>query len=203
MKTIVKTLCLAASVNILILQSCSRKPTSEIKLAEESNAEKFDKEGEKDADRLAKANMDNLYEIILADKSTINSYNEEVKDLSELLKKAHTRMNAELQELAMKKNITIPAALTKQEERGIEVVSKKSGFDYDQDYLDQVKSKHEQAIKDYQKMADRTEDADIKEFAFNSIIELKIHLNMIKTTSDLIKRKREERTVKEEPGALQ
>ncbi len=155
--------------------------------AQNANEQKFDNQGEKDADRLTEAHMANLYEIMAAENAASKATTSEVKKLAEMIKTAHAKMDKNLTELAAKKNITIPADLTDEEKRKMDKLTEKTGIDYDKEFTEQMKSKHEDAIKMMEKTSDKAEDADIKQFAANAIPELRSHLTMIESCWNNIK----------------
>lgn len=155
--------------------------------AEDMNAEKFDNKGEKDADRLAEAHMGNLYEIMASENAASKATTAEVKKLAEMIKTAHTKMGKDLTDLAARKNITLPADLTDEQKRDMDKLNEKTGVDFDKEYTEQMKNKHDDAIKSYEKIADKAEDADIKQWAANSVPEVQSHLTMIESCWNNIK----------------
>lgn len=197
------TVSLVALLGITLTYSCLRKKDSEIGAAKELNKENLDKEGEKDADRLAKANMANLYDIMASELTLTNFYTEDAKKLAEMLRSTHIQMNKDLLALTAKKGIAVPAAITPIQKMEIDRLHKKSGWDYDIEYTELMKSKHKNAIDAYERMAEKTEDADIKEFAYNCIVEIKSHMPLIESCMNTIVAKREALTIKSDHGPLQ
>lgn len=179
-------LCLGITLNT----SCSNNEHKEEypkEHAEEANEEKFDNKGEKDADRLSEAYMGNLYEIMAAENAASKATTGEVKKLAEMMKTAHTKMGKDLADLAARKNVTLPADLTAEQKRDLDKLNEKTGLDYDKEYADQMKSKHEETIKTFEKISDKAEDADIKQWAANTLPEVQSHLTMIESCKDNLK----------------
>lgn len=182
----------ATCLGLALITSCSNNKNAHKEedpkdQAEHMNEQKFDNQGEKDADRVSKAHMMNLFEIMAAENAATKATTSEVKKLAEMIKTAHTKMDKELMELAAKKNITLPNDLTDEEKRKMDDLNGKTGIDYDKDFTEKMKKGHEDAIDFFEKASDKAEDAEIKQFAANAIPELRSHLTMVETCWNSIK----------------
>ena len=187
--TLLKTLntallCLGLTV---AATSCSNENKDSKEVAEELNEEKFDKDGEKAADKLVHAYSANLFEIKAAENAAVNATTEDVKKLSAMLVEAHTKMNADVKALADRKSITLPTDLTEEQRKDIEKLAEKTGLDYDKAFTDKMKSKHEDAVKFYEKTAEKCDDADIKNWAATTTPEVRSHLDMVLMTENSLK----------------
>jgi putative membrane protein len=182
-----------AAVFLLCLSlapSCSNnnndsKESKEV--AEEVNEEKFDREGEKDADRLNEAYVTSLYEVKASEQAVTRATTAEVKKLAEMMVQAHTKMNTEIQGLAGRKNITLATDITDELNRKMEKLNEKNGLDYDKEYTEQMRERHQEGIKLTERAADKGEDAEIKQWASASTPQLRAHLDMIESTHNMIK----------------
>lgn len=155
--------------------------------AEEKNAERFDNQGEKDADRLADAYLGNLYEIKASEDAAIKASTAEVKKTAAMMVEAHTKMNSDIKALASRKAITLPTMMTDEHQRKMEDLTKKTGLDYDKEYVDQMKSKHNDAERKLEKLADDANDQDIRTWAAAAVPEIRAHLDMLKATHENLK----------------
>lgn len=169
--------------------SCSGDHKDSKEMAEEMNENKFDKEGEKAADKLVHAYSSNMFEIKASEQAAMNASTPEVKKLAGMLVEAHTKMNDDVKAMAATKDVTLPTDLTDEQRKEIEKLGEKSGTDYDKEYTEQMKNKHEKAVDFYEKTADKCEDADIKTWATNTLPEVRSHLDMVKTTCETVKNK--------------
>jgi putative membrane protein len=167
--------------------SCSNNAKDTKEQAEEINEEKFNKEGEKEADKLVDAYSSNLYEIKLSENAAMKASTADVKKLASMLVEAHTKMNSSVERLAQSKNVTLPTDLSDEQRRKMERLVEKTGIDYDKEYCDEMKSKHQDAVKDFEKMAEKCEDPEIKQWASETLPELRTHLDMVETTRNNIK----------------
>jgi len=154
---------------------------------EEMKEDMIETDKEKDADRVTRAYMMNLYKIMASEKAVTKATVADVKKLAQTMKKDHTKISADIQTLATKKNITLPADITNEEKRKIDELNEKMGIDFDKEYTKQMKEKHEDAIKDMEKTMEKAEDTDIKQWAGNTIPQLRAHLTQIEKTWEKIK----------------
>jgi putative membrane protein len=183
---------------IALTPSCSNSNNSNdskdsIEQAEEVNEDKFNAEGEKDADRLNEAYVASMYEVKASQNAVSRASTAEVKKLAEMMVAAHSKMNTDIEGLAARKNITLATDITDDLNREFEKLTEKNGLDYDKEYTEQMKNRHEEAIKLTDRTADKAEDPEIKDWAVNSNPELRAHLDMIESTNNIIKNMKDDR----------
>jgi putative membrane protein len=193
-------------LSVTLATSCNNnandsKDSKEV--AEEVNEDKFNREGEKDADRLNEAYVTSLYEIKASENAVTRATTAEVKKLAEMMVKSHSKMNSDIQALAAKKNITLATDITDELNRKMEKLTEKNGLEYDKEYTEQMRERHEEGIKLCDRAADKGEDAEIKQWAASSTPELRAHLDMIESTHNIIKdMKDNEKDAKKEKNRL-
>lgn len=175
-------LCLA----VTLMSSCSHNQDSK-EVAEESNEEKFDNKGEKAADHLVDAYSGNMYEVKVSENAAMNATDPEVKKIAAMMVEAHTKMNTDVAGLASQKNVTLPTDLTDDQRKCIEKLTEKSGLDYDKEYISDLKDKHEKTLKMLEKVSDKCDDPEIKNWATNSIPEVRHHLDMVNAAHENLK----------------
>lgn len=115
-----------------------------------------------DRNFLEKAVQSGLKEVSVSQGVLSRVTNPQVKQFAEMMVSEHTRANAELMSLAASKGVTLPAKETKFAEKW----SKKTD-EVDEDYMEEMVSDHEDAVKLYEK-ASKSEDAEIAAFALNA-----------------------------------
>lgn len=167
--------------------SCSHEEKDSKEVAEDANKENLDKDGEKAADKLVHAYSANLFEIKAAEQAGMNATTEDVKKLSTMLVEAHSKMNMDVKTLADTKGITLPMDLTEDQRKELEKLGEKTGIDYDKAFTDKMKSKHEDAVKFYEKTAEKCDDAEVKSWASTTAPEVRSHLDMVLMTENAIK----------------
>jgi putative membrane protein len=162
--------------------------------AEDINDEKFNNEGEKAADKLVDAYSSNLFEIKASEHALTRASLPEVKKLAGMLAEAHKKMNEDVERLAQTKNVTLPTDLSDDERKKIEKLSEKTGINYDKEYADLMEDKHDEAVKNYEKMADKGDDAEIKQWAAQTLPQIRSHQDMVEATRNTVKDLKRERT---------
>lgn len=147
--------------------------------ADEANAERFEGETEDDADWVAKAAEKNYGEIRLATLATEQSQNAEVQRIAQMLVEHHTKTLDELKLLAQRKGITIPTAPPASVERQADRFTDEAGQDFDKKWCSEMIDMHEESIRDFEKRAENTEDAEVKAFANKTLPTLRTHLSQL------------------------
>lgn len=173
----------------LFTASCSHEKDA-TEVAEDANKANLDKDGEKAADKLVHAYSANMFEIKAAEQAGTNASTEDVKKLSTMLVEAHSKMNADVKTLADAKGVTLPADLTEDQRKELEKLSEKTGINYDKAFTDKMKSKHEDAVKFYEKTAETCEDPQVRDWASTTAPEVRSHLDMVLMTENAIKDKK-------------
>ena len=112
----------------------------------------------------------------------------DVKTFAQTMVDDHGKAGAELHTLADQKGVKVSdkPSLLKQGE--LKLLSKRKDASFDQHYADSIGVKaHEDAVKLFQKEADKGTDADVKAWATKTLPTLQHHLEMaktLKTTAD-------------------
>jgi len=172
---------------ITFAPSCSNEPNDSKETAEEMNEAKFDKDGQKEADKLVEACSSNLFEIKASENAELNAFTPEVRKLASMMVAAHTKMNEVVKGLARVKGINLPTELTSDQKEQMEKLAEKNSIDFDKTYTEKMKEKHENAIRFYERIAEKCEDGDIKLWAENTVSEVRGHLDMIMSAHNIIK----------------
>ncbi len=97
-------------------------------------------------------------------------------------------MNGELASAAQAKNISLPAVPENKLQEKIDNLRKKSGAEFDKDYMDMMVSDHKDDIDLFQREADKGNDADIKAWANSKLAVLQHHLQMAEEIRNELKK---------------
>ena len=165
----------------LLFNSCSnnKNPEDTKEAAEEINEQNFDSHAtEKNAQYVVDAYSKGLMEIELAKAVKDKSANQEIKKMAEMMISQHTQVNAQLKGLADQKNITLPQGLSEEQMDETNKVMKKDGHELDKFYTNNLVEEHKDAIKLFEKAADKEEDAELKNFFSATLPDLRNHLQM-------------------------
>lgn len=119
-------------------------------------------------------------EIALAKLAADKATNPEVKSFAQKLVDDHQMVATELDSLASQKNVKIDK--DSDHDRAYKRLSKKTGAEFDQEFVEHMIDEHEKAVKMFDKAAKDAKDADIRSFASKHVEHLRDHL---KTAEDL------------------
>lgn len=92
----------------------------------------------------------------------------------------HTKANVELNQVAANKNIPLPKELSSDHKSMLEKLSKLSGAEFDEKYVDAMVEDHEKDVEAFQKQADKGDDPEVRAFAAKTLPTLRDHQQMIK-----------------------
>ncbi len=102
----------------------------------------------------------------------------EIKKFGQMMVTDHSAAGKELEELAKKKNITLPTDAGSHKSMIDSLNKETDGFD--KAYVNQMVSDHEKDVKEFEKQAESSSDPDVKGFAAKTLPTLKKHLDAIK-----------------------
>ena len=121
-----------------------------------------------------------MAEVELSRVAATKSQNAEVKKFANQMIQDHTNANAELKQLAGKKNVTLPTELDAPHKAIKDKLSGLSGADFDKEYVNAMVTDHEKSVALFQSQSNGGTDADAKAFAAKTLPKLQMHLDMIK-----------------------
>lgn len=180
----------------VLFTSCGPKTSSSDdesskEIAEDQNEEKFeDADKEDDADFVVDAADDGMLEVQLAELAMANSTMPAVKEFAATIKADHSKANDELKALAMKKNISIPAALGDDNQKTYNDLKEKTGEDFDKDYCKLMVKDHNDDIDAFKKEAEKGTDEEIRTWAAGKLADLEHHLMMAQNMEETMKAKK-------------
>jgi putative membrane protein len=117
-------------------------------------------------------------EVELAMLAQQKSSAEEVKSLASRLNTDHMKANDELKKIATQKGWKLPSEPTPEQKSQKAKLEKMSGKAFDQAYTDLMVTNHRTNIPAFEREASTGSDADLKQFASNTLPTLKEHLEM-------------------------
>jgi putative membrane protein len=112
----------------------------------------------------------------------------QIKDFGAMMVSDHSKANDQMKTLAKNKGISLPATLSRDEQKLKNNLSSKSGEDFDKAYVKAMIKDHKEDIKDFQDAIKSLKDTDLKNFAINTLPVLKKHLDAIKKIDKAIEK---------------
>ncbi len=156
----------------------NKKQQSSSEIAEEANKETFENANnslEEDSQFMIKAASGGMMEVELGKLAVNIGSNEQVKEFGQRMVEDHSKANQRLMEIASKKNITLPNAMNDGHQDKVKKLSKKTGTEYDKDYLDFMVNDHNDDIELFEDAVDNLGDEEVKAFAAETLPTLRNH----------------------------
>jgi putative membrane protein len=141
------------------------------------------------ADRrfIENAAMAGMAEVEMGKLAQQKASNAQVKEFAQRMVTDHTKANEELMSLASSKGVQPPAALDRSHRSDAEKMGKKSGADFDRDYVSRQVSDHRKTVGDFKKAADSAKDPELKAWAAKMLPTLEEHHKMAQSLQDSLK----------------
>jgi putative membrane protein len=126
-----------------------------------------------------------MAEVELGKLALRKTYIASLRKFAEMMVADHGKANEELQAIARKKAIALPADVDNDYKRKIADLDKKQGEDFNKAYVDAMISGHKETLDMMDKEARHGKDADLKAFAEKNAPTVKAHLEAIKRIHNL------------------
>lgn len=133
-----------------------------------------------DADWAAEVANGGMTEVELSKVAQGKAMSDRLKSFANMMVTDHTKANDQLKQLAGTKNITLPASLSDDSQKKLDALNKKTGKDFDKAYIDDMLEGHRKAVDKFQKGSTDLKDADLKNFATQTLPTLQMHQDSIK-----------------------
>jgi putative membrane protein len=118
-----------------------------------------------------------MFEVQVSQLAASKATDPQVKSYASMLVDHHTAANNELVKIANARGVELPAAPKRALRKDIESLGKKSGAEFDRNYVRNVGIKaHEKDIKLFQKASKDVKDAELKAFVDKTLPQLREHL---------------------------
>lgn len=121
-----------------------------------------------------------MAEVKLAELGVQKAGNADVKALAQTLVTDHTAANEELKKLAEKKGIDVSAVIDPKAAESFQELEKKSGTDFDKQFLDEVVSNHKKCVDHFEESSKDAKDTDLKQWVDKMLPTLRSHLQKAK-----------------------
>jgi putative membrane protein len=131
-----------------------------------------------DAKFVEKAAQGGLAEVQLGQLAQQKAQSDDVKNFAKRMVDDHTKANDELKKVAEGKNIMLPTALDRKDQKLLDKLGKLDGARFDHEYMEHMVSDHKKDVKEFEHEAKHGKDADVKGFAENTLPTLRDHLQL-------------------------
>lgn len=139
------------------------------------------------ADRrfVTKASEMNIEELRLSEIAVRQASSPEVRAFAQQLVDDHTQAGTELSTLATRKSVALMR--DDYDQRGITRLSKKTGRDFDQAYIDKMVDAHDDAVDLFEKTARNAKDPEVQALASKMLPKLQQHQQHAKSLEKTLK----------------
>ena len=114
-----------------------------------------------DKDFMMEAACGGMAEVALGELAQQKGQSDAVKQFGRHMMDDHSKANNELQQLATRKGVVVPAALKPKYQKVIDSLSKLSGAAFDKEYMREMIKDHENDVAAFQKEAARGKDVEL------------------------------------------
>ncbi|MBV9962088.1 MAG: DUF4142 domain-containing protein [Parafilimonas sp.] len=122
-----------------------------------------------------------MTEVELSKVAQTKATNPRLKSFADMMVTDHSKANDQLKQLAAAKNITLPADLSDASKKKLDNLNKKdAGKDFDKAYMDDMLDGHKNAVDKLTKGTKDLQDADLKNFATQTLPVVQMHQDSIK-----------------------
>jgi putative membrane protein len=121
-----------------------------------------------------------LAEVRISRLATERASAPEVKEFARRMIEDHDKANAELQQLAEQKGVTLPTEPDREHQQVYDKLSRLQGAEFDREYFRVMRKDHDKVVAEFKKEIDTTQDPQIKALAQKLLPTLEMHDNLVK-----------------------
>jgi putative membrane protein len=134
-----------------------------------------------DREFLTEAASGGQMEVALGRAAIRNASHKRVREFGQRMVTDHRKANAELRQIAAKKDVRLPAEPVDDDHRKtVAELSQLKGADFDRAYMQAMVDDHEDDVEKFRAQAKESKDPDVKSFAAKALPTLEAHLRMAK-----------------------
>jgi putative membrane protein len=115
-------------------------------------------------------------EVKLGELATEKASNAEVKQFAQQLVEHHQKANTSLERVAAQQNVPVEKELSRRHQKTFDKLSKLSGEEFDREFIKAMVKDHKQAVKKFERQAERAEEPEVQQFASSTLPTLQQHL---------------------------
>jgi putative membrane protein len=179
-----------------LLLACNNEGKDSVEKADSANEAKMDSNSttsqtlqtdEASSSFLVKAADGGLTEVRMGELGQQKATNTSVKNFATMMINDHTGANDQVKSLAAQRNVTLPDAPAADNQKNVEDLAKKTGKDFDKAFMDAMINDHEKTVDLFKSASSKSNDADVKAFADNTLPKLQMHLDSAKAIRKMLK----------------
>ena len=134
-----------------------------------------DKMDNNDASAMKQLAQSSLNEIAAGKSASSKAQSPDVKHFAEKMVTDHGKMLEDLKSLAKRKDVVLPQDASAKDMAQMKLIERKSGADFDREYIEHMVKHHERDLKDAEAIAAKAKDADFRDTVKNAIPTMRSH----------------------------
>lgn len=138
-------------------------------------------------DFVNEASQGGMKEVALGKTAQKNALSKDVKDFGKMMETDHSKANDQLKTAVQGLGLTIPATMDKDFQDKVDKYNKKSGKDFDKDYIDDMVSDHKNDVDKFEDAQKNLPSGELKTWVDNTLPVLRQHLIRAQTIQDQLK----------------
>jgi putative membrane protein len=141
---------------------------------------------QEDQDFATEAAQGGLMEVRLGELAQQQAKAQAVKDFGQRMVQDHGEANDKLMQIAEQKGIELPQDLSEDAQQTVEELQQQSGAEFDEAYMDEMVSDHEDDVAAFEDYVENAQDQDLRAFAEETLPTLQEHLDLAKQTQEQV-----------------
>jgi putative membrane protein len=141
---------------------------------------------QEDMEFARKAAEGGLKEVRLGELAQQQAESEEVQQFGQRMVEDHGQANEQLKQIAEQKGIELPQELPDDAQQLHDELQQKSGAEFDQAYMDEMVSDHEEDVETFEDYVESAQDPDLRNFAEQTLPTLREHLELARQTQEQV-----------------
>ena len=139
------------------------------------------------SDFLVCASNSGMAEVMMGELARERATRSDVKQIAGSMVQQHDAVNAKVKQLAGERNVMLPDSVSADSRKAFLDLSEKKGKDFDEKYINIMIDDHKSVVNLFQEAIDKSHDEKIREFAQNTLPQLKQHLDSFQAIRKNIK----------------
>jgi putative membrane protein len=129
-----------------------------------------------EASAMKQVAQSNLNEIAAGKVAASKAQSPDVKSFGQKMVDDHTQMLKDLQALAKQKGVVLPEGAAAKDMAQMKLMERKSGAEFDREYMEHMVKDHEKDLKDLESIAGKAKDADFRAALQKATPKVREHL---------------------------
>jgi putative membrane protein len=185
-----------AAFGLLFAYSCENKNQNQETTTQDQAPTQQKGLSNNDREFIKETAQDGILEVELGKLANQKASSQEVKDLAHHMMMDHQKANNELKQLASSKNVMLPDSLDKDAQDKIQDLAKLTGKEFDKKYIDRMVKEHKEDLKDFEDVANNSEDTELKSWAQETIPTLRNHYTKAQSLDSIMSTEKKKSTNK-------